>query len=108
MEGQERVLWFPLDANGMKRLLSLSSKPVVRTRAEIADTIQSFVDGTGGPWDWDDFICGGSIEDPTLEAIRDRCASLSQEFPPLQPGHYCSDAGVEVMRGFIRRLRAEA
>ena len=82
----------------------LVAKPVRRTRAEVASTIRAFVDGTGGPYDWDDFICGGRIEDPTLENIRARCAALPQEFPPLQSAEYCSREGVELMRSFVAQL----
>jgi hypothetical protein len=85
-------------------LARLFSRPVVRTREEVAGTIMAFMDGTGGPYDWDDFICGGNIEDSELESIRARCASLPLEFPPLQEGSYCGDGGIEVMRGFISQL----
>jgi hypothetical protein len=79
-------------------------RPVIRTRKEVAHTIEAFLGGTGDPYDWDDFICGGNIKDPALEYIRVRCAALPLEFPPQQDGHYCSDAGFEVLRGFIRQL----
>lgn len=87
---------------------SVFSKPVVRTRSEVADTITAFINGTGGPYGWDDFVCGGRIEDPVLEAIRARCAALPDEFPPVRAGTYCNDAGFDVMHGFVRQLRDEA
>jgi len=79
-------------------------RPVVRTRKEVADTIENFLSGNGDPYDWDDFICGGKIKDPDLELIRVRCATLPIEFPPLQAGHYCSDTGFDVLRGFIQQI----
>ena len=85
-------------------IAKLFSKPVARTRTEVLDAITAFVNDTGGPYDWDDFICGGRIKDPILESIRARCASLPNEFPPSKQGNYCDEAGVAVMRDFIRQL----
>ena len=82
----------------------LVARPVRRTPAEVASIIQAFVDGTGNPYDWDDFLCGGRIEDQALEKIRARCAALPQEFPPLQPGEYCGREGVELMQSFVAEL----
>ena len=76
------------------------------TAAHVASLMQSFVEGTGGPYDWDDFVCGGPVADPALEVIRARCASLPDEFPPEQDGHYCSEGGLAVMRTYIEQLRS--
>lgn len=84
----------------------LFEKPVVRTRSEVADMIQAFIDGSSNDYAWDDFVCGGRIADPALEAIRARCAVLDEEFPATQPGHYCSESGVQVMRGYVQELRS--
>ena len=91
-----------------KPFVRLFSKPVVRSPTEVASIIEAFLNGTGGPYDWDDFLSRGSIANPELEAIRARCASLPDEFPPTERGHYCSEAGFEVMRGLATRLRATA
>ena len=48
-----------------------------RSRGEVADTIERFVDGICGKWEWDDFI-SFEIVNPQLEAIRIRSAGLSQ------------------------------
>ena len=90
----------------VKPFVLLFSKPVVRSSSEVASILEAFLNDTGGPYDWDDFVCGGSIANPELEAIRARCASLPDEFPPTSSGHYCSEAGFEVMRGLTARLRA--
>ncbi|MFT3898044.1 MAG: hypothetical protein QM719_10195 [Thermomonas sp.] len=84
----------------------LFSKPIVRSPSEVASIIEAFLSGTGGPYDWDDFVCGGSIANPELEAIRARCASLPDEFPPTSYSHYCSEAGFEVMRDLAARIRS--
>jgi len=63
--------------------------------------------GTGGPWDWDDFI-SVPIADPALERLRRRCAQLDVEFPPEAPGQYCGPGGMNVMRSMISDLRGGA
>jgi hypothetical protein len=77
------------------------------TQEEVATTIENFLNGVGGRWDWDDFICF-QITDPQLDEIRERCNALSTEFPATERGHYCGPDGFEVMRGFIRELREPA
>ena len=39
------------------------------TPEQVADYIENFLDGKGGPWDWDDFI-SFAINDPYLDQIR--------------------------------------
>jgi hypothetical protein len=70
----------------------------------VADTIERFVDGTCGRWEWDDF-CSFPIVDHHLEMIRGRCTNLPQEHPPTEKGHYCSEAGLRILRQIIRELR---
>ena len=79
-------------------------KPIGRSRAEVADTIERFIDGICSRWDWDDF-CAAPMIDPQLDRIRLRCAGLSQEFPSIQKGHYCNEAGIDVMREMVLELR---
>ena len=79
-------------------------KKIGMSRGEMADIIERFVDGICGEWDWDDF-CSFPIVDPSLDAIRVRCIGLPQEFPSSQKGHYCSEAGIEVLRVMVRELR---
>ena len=75
-----------------------------RAPEEVAKTIEGFVDGTGKQWNWDGFI-SIRLDDPELEAIRQRCISLPDEFPPSDPSHYCSEAGLNVMRQMVQDLR---
>lgn len=42
-----------------------------RTAEEVARYLRDFIDGTGGDWDWDDFV-SVTIEDQALESIRPR------------------------------------
>ena len=45
------------------------------TKADVADIIEQFLDGSGDRWDWDDLTSTG-IVDPQLDAIRLRCIDL--------------------------------
>lgn len=78
-----------------------------RTSEEVAKTIEGFVDGTGRQWDWDGFT-SIRIDDPELEAIRQKCIAVRDEFPPEKVGDYCSPAGMEAMRKLAGELRAHA
>jgi hypothetical protein len=76
-----------------------------RTREEVAGTIEGFINSTGRQWDWDGFT-SIRLDDPELEAIRQRCVSIPVEFPPSQKTAYCSDAGIQVMRNLVQALRS--
>ncbi len=74
-------------------------------RLEVARILENFLHGLGSPWEWDDFTQGMSLKDPRLEAIRQRCAGLSKEFPALSPSEYCGEEGRKVLRSYITELR---
>jgi hypothetical protein len=77
------------------------------TREEVAQILEDFLEGSrGSPYSWDGFTLGMSFEDESLEAIRIRCAGLSEEFPPDNEKKYCNEQGLNVMRDYIRRLRS--
>lgn len=73
-------------------------------RFEVAKILEDFLQGSGSPWKWDDFTLGMSFRDPVLEAIRQRCAGLSREFPPATPEKYCGEEGLQVLRSYISEL----
>jgi len=75
------------------------------SRLDVAEILDDFIVGSGGLSDWDNFI-SFSIEDEHLEEIRRRCAQLDEEFPPEQKGHYCSQAGIAVIRAYVAELRS--
>jgi hypothetical protein len=76
-----------------------------RTTEEVASTIDGFVNGTGNQWTWDGFT-SIRLDDPELEAVRQKVVALPVEFPPSNPRHYCSEAGMEKMRQIVQELRA--
>ena len=78
-----------------------------RTPDEIANTIDGFVNGTGNQWAWDGFT-SIRLDDPELEAIRQKIVALPIEFPPANPRDYCSEAGMEQMRQILQDLRARS
>ena len=77
------------------------------TREDIAHVIESFLDGTCGPYDWDDF-CTFSLTDRQLDEVRRECCDCDQQFPPDGPGQYCNDKGKAFLRDIARRLREGA
>jgi hypothetical protein len=73
------------------------------TSSEVRQILVSFLDGSGRPWDWDDFT-SVPIADLALDRIRERCAGLWDEFPPERPNEYCAHAGKQVILEFIQQL----
>ena len=78
-----------------------------RTPEEVASTIEGFVNGTGNQWAWDGFT-SIRLDDPDLEAVRQKCVNMPVEFPPEHPRDYCSEAGKEQMRQIAKDLRARS
>ena len=74
------------------------------TKEEVAKTIENFVNGGGGPWDWDDFI-SVQIPDKELEAIRIECLRTQSEHPG-GPNQWCSERGLEVLRCLAQQIRS--
>ncbi|HEU4416796.1 MAG TPA: hypothetical protein VFT65_18545 [Candidatus Angelobacter sp.] len=75
-----------------------------RSRAEVADILERFVQGISPRNEWIDF-CAYPIADPQLETIRLRSAGLPREFPPTEKGHYCNAAGMDVLCQLMSDLR---
>lgn len=74
---------------------------------EVAQILESFLQGKGNTLAWDGFTLGMSFDDEYLERIRIRCIGLSQEFPPNKPDEYCNEQVRDVIRSFIRELRSK-
>jgi hypothetical protein len=69
------------------------------TLKQIADTIDEFLDGKGGPYDWHDFVTHHSYKDPKLEGIRKECAGIGRKFPPDDKKAWCSELGkIELLK----------
>src|SRR5579862_1384620 len=50
------------------------------TYREVADTLEAFVEGRGGQWDWDDYMSATFFADPYLKHVQERMIHLSNEF----------------------------
>ena len=73
-------------------------------RELLASTIERFVAGTGGKYEWDD-VLSGSFEDPIAEATRREVLELDRRFPPTRPKEYCSDEGAAYLLRLATQLR---
>ena len=76
------------------------------TLEEAVDSIEKFVNHTGSPWDWDDFISVRQ-KDPEHEAVRMKCVS-ADDFPSTDRRRYCSDAGFDALRDLLTDLRSRS
>ena len=75
------------------------------SKLDVAEILEDFLDGTGGPWDWDDFISVAEVADERLRQIQQHVNRISSDFPPEKPSEYCSDRGREIIRSYIDELR---
>jgi hypothetical protein len=97
----------PRQLNRWVPYLKLDMKAFNLTKQDVANEIEKFLKAEGGPFDWDDF-CTFQIVDPELDRIRLRCAQLDEEFPAGASGGYCNEQGIEVLNGYLERLRQPA
>jgi len=82
-----------------------SAKDKKMGRLEVAKILEGFLEGTGGDWDWDDFISVAEVADERLKQIQQHVNLLSEQFPPDKRGEYCNEQGREVIRRYIKELR---
>lgn len=76
-------------------------------RELLAVTIERFVLGTAGPYEWDD-VLGAPLDDLELETIRQAAESIDALFQPTRPSEYCSDAGATYLLQLVACLRSGA
>ena len=80
-------------------------KGIELTRDDVAESIESLVDGESEGWDWDDFV-SVPIDNKELDEIRRNCARLPKLYPADRIGAYCSDEGLQILRSFVKQLRS--
>ena len=73
------------------------------SREEISKTIADFLEGRGGPYDWDHFI-SIPLKNPELEKIRKECFDIRIAYPGKKKTEWCSDEGVTELRCIYVRL----
>ena len=76
---------------------------IERSPEEVGSIIRQFLDGTGGKWDWDDFI-STPLRDSRLDEVRRLCGGLPDRFPPRVAGWYCDENGLQVLRDLATTL----
>lgn len=70
-------------------------------------SIRDFLEGTGRPFDWDDFT-SSPLGFPDLDEIRQLCLELPAAFPPQNDREYCNDIGLVALRQSLEVLEADA
>jgi len=75
------------------------------TYQEVADTLEAFIEGRSGQWDWDNYMSATFFTDPYLKEIQARMVHLSEEFPADKGKGFCNAEGVQVIRDYIKELR---
>ncbi|MDP4540056.1 hypothetical protein Q9K01_10500 [Qipengyuania sp. DY56-A-20] len=60
----------------LKLVMLPFERPMNRTPEEVVGYLREFIDGTGGEWDWDDFV-SIRIADPHLDSIRERASKYA-------------------------------
>ena len=74
------------------------------TRQEAATLIESFLAGSCGAWDWDNFT-SVTQQDAAVERARRTCIAVRDEYPAIVSHEYCSSAGREILRLVAAELR---
>jgi len=74
---------------------------------DAAKVIESFVDGSCGPYDWDDFL-NGSKTDAELQKIREECERVEIDYPARNNHEWCNDEGGRALMQIATRLRLDA
>jgi hypothetical protein len=74
------------------------------SRKYAIESIRNFLNGTGGRWDWDDFICL-PLGYPDLEEVQRFCNELSETHPPAKKGGgFRSEEGLRSLRARLEDL----
>ncbi len=69
---------------------------MVMTKRDLASLILSFIDGTCGPYDWEDVVSYRQ-EDPEVEKWRKILNEFDVKYPPSNPNEFCNAEGREEM-----------
>mgnify|MGYP003388081139 CR=1 FL=1 len=108
MSDRLRTWWSSLETQLLLCLWRVSQvmKRPEMSRDEVAQCIQDFLDGTGGPGDWDDFT-SSQIRDPELESVRKQCFDVYTRFPAAKGEGYCNAEGLAELRRLLALLRSQ-
>jgi len=84
-----------------------AAKTVVEpTMKQIADIIDNFLNGTSGPYEWQDFVTY-PFKPPQLEKVRKECADIKTKYPPENSKEWCNELGRNALCMISERIRSE-
>lgn len=76
------------------------------TSEQVHEAIESFINGKGEAWDWDDFLYA-PIKDPYLKKIQQKCLNLPDEYPRRDPNEYCNEEGLKILEQLLSDLKSK-
>jgi len=76
------------------------------TLRQIVDLIDELLNGTIGPYDWNDFLTL-PMKDPEIDNVRKECAAIARKYPPQNKKDWCSEAGKNELLAISERLKKE-
>jgi len=74
-------------------------------REKSARIILSFLDGSCGPYDWDDFVSPNRT-DPQFRQITNYCIDSQSLYPALEENEWCNDQGANALRHLVSLLNS--
>jgi len=74
---------------------------------EITKLIADFIEGKGGPYDWDDFVTL-PLQNPDREKIRKECFEIYHNYPSKKKTEWCSEEGMQQLRKLYAQLSKPA
>jgi len=74
------------------------------SRADVERCLRDFIEGSGGPWDWDEFV-SFPLSDPALEQVRLTALRVKDDFPATEKGEYCNSEGIAELRRLADELK---
>ena len=72
--------------------------------SEIVTIIETFLDNTAGPYDWD-WMMTGPKQSQEAELISAFCACLDFVYPPDEKGSFCSQEGEAKLKELLAILK---
>jgi len=76
-------------------------------REDLAKRIEDFLEGRGGPHDWDDFTTF-PLKNPELEKIRKECFEIGITYRSKKKTEWCTDEGIAELRKIHARISKPA
>jgi hypothetical protein len=75
-------------------------------KRELANLIKSFLNGTCGNWDWDDFT-SVKQRDVAVEKIRQEILDFPDIYPAQVPTEWCNEEGRKALLAIAEAISSE-